>query len=239
MNLREITGWLDRTLDLAAFDDVSNNGLQIDRDGGGEVSCVAFGVDASAAFLAKAADAGAQLCVVHHGISWGGGVKRLVGSAYEVAKTAIRRDVALYAAHLPLDANRDFGNNWGLARRLGLEGVAPAFAYHGNVIGVTGTAPRSGEFKIGEATFRMERGWKVGVCSGGAGEFAEKAKALGCDLYLTGEASWGEVVAARNVGMRMALAGHYATETVGVSALAEAMASALGVKTFFIDESGA
>ena len=31
---------------------------------------------------------------------------------------------------------------------------------------------------------------------GGAGEFAEEAKALGCRLYVTGEASWGDVIAA-------------------------------------------
>ena len=33
MKLERITSWLDRTLDVAAFSDVSNNGIQIDREG--------------------------------------------------------------------------------------------------------------------------------------------------------------------------------------------------------------
>ena len=68
MKLEKITGWLDRTLDVAAFSDVSNNGIQIDREGE-KVTKVAFAVDASVAAVEAAAAAGAQLLVVHHGIS--------------------------------------------------------------------------------------------------------------------------------------------------------------------------
>lgn len=218
MKLSRITGWLDRELRLGDFDDVSNNGLQIAREGDA-VSRVAFGVDASVAFLEKAAAAGAQLCVVHHGISWGGGIRRLVGSEYEVVRTAMEHGLALYAAHLPLDANRKFGNNWELARYFGLKRVAPAFSYHGNVIGVTGF---------------NRHGKKIGICSGGAGEFAVEAKALGCDLYVTGEASWGDKVAAANVGVEMVCAGHYETETFGVKALSKLMRKSLRVETIFI-----
>ena len=106
-----------------------------------------------------------------------------------------------------------------LARYLGLKNLTPAFVYHGETIGCTGTLPN---------------GKKVGVCSGGAGEFAADAKNLGCDLYITGEASWGDVIAAENVGMQMICAGHYATETFGVKALAKAMKRALRVDTVFI-----
>ena len=73
-------------------------------------------------------------------------------------------------------------------------------------------------------TGTLPNGKRVGVCSGGAGEFAVDAKNLGCDLYVTGEASWGDVIAAENVGMPMVCAGHYQTETFGVKALAKAIA---------------
>ena len=219
MKLERITGWLDKTLDLAAFDDVSNNGLQVQR-GADDVKKVAFAVDASVASVEQAAVAGAQLLVVHHGISWGGGIRRVTGAEYNVIRAAIAADLAIYAAHLPLDANRRYGNNWELARYLGLRRIAPAFNYHGNVIGVTGF---------------NRHGRKIGVCSGGAGEFAVEAKALGCDVYVTGEASWGDVIAAENVGMKMVTAGHYATETFGVKALSKALAKALGVKTVFLE----
>ena len=81
MKLLRIAEWLNRTLRVAAFDDVSNNGVQIARRGD-EVRTVAFAVDASVRAVAAAAKAGAQLLVVHHGISWGGGIRRLEGGVY-------------------------------------------------------------------------------------------------------------------------------------------------------------
>ncbi len=218
MKLSRIVDWLDRVLDVKAFSDVSNNGVQIARRGG-DVAKVAFAVDASVRSVEGAAAAGAQLLVVHHGISWGGGIQRLEGGVYNVVKAAMDADLALYAAHLPLDANRAYGNNFELARFLGLKNLRRAFVYHGETIGVVGTLPN---------------GKKVGVCSGGAGCHAVDAKELGCDLFVTGEASWGEVIAAENVGMPMVCAGHYQTETFGVKALAKAMARQLKVAAEFI-----
>ena len=218
MKLEKIVEWLDKTLDVKAFSDVSNNGVQIARTGE-DVTKVAFGVDASVRAVRAAAAAGAQLLVVHHGISWGGGIQRLTGGAYNVVKAAMDADLALYAVHLPLDANHAYGNNYELARYLGLKNLKPAFVYHGETIGVTGTLPN---------------GKKVGVCSGGAGCFAPDAKELGCDLFITGEADWGETIAAENVGMPLICAGHYQTETFGVKAVAKAMARQLKVSTVFI-----
>ena len=218
MKLEKIVEWLDKTLDVKAFSDVSNNGVQIARTGE-DVAKAAFGVDASVRTVRAAAAAGAQRLVVHHGISWGGGIQRLTGGAYNVVKAAMDADLALYAVHLPLDANHAYGNNYELARYLGLKNLKPAFVYHGETIGVTGTLPN---------------GKKVGVCSGGAGCFATDAKELGCDLFITGEADWGETIAAENVGMPLICAGHYQTETFGVKAVAKAMARQLKVSTVFI-----
>lgn len=234
MNLSVALDWLAKELELGKFDDVSNNGLQIAREGD-TITRIAFGVDASVDFLKKAAEKGAELCVVHHGFSWGGGVKRITGGVYNIVKTALKNNIALYAAHLPLDANKKYGNNWEIARYLELKSIKKAFSYHGNIIGVTGKASKSGSFIIGSSEIRLEKGMKVGVCSGGAGDFAEAAKFLGCDVFITGEASWGDVIASENIGMRMIQAGHYETETFGVKALAKAMNSELGIDTLFID----
>ena len=222
MKIKRILDWLARELEIAKFDDVSNNGLQI--AGPSDVTKVAFAVDASLESVKAAAACGAQLLVVHHGISWGGGIRRLTGGVYNVVKAAMEGGVALAGYHLPLDASRKYGNNYELARYLGLKKLRPAFPYHGNIIGVTGVNPQ---------------GVKVGVCSGGAGEFAEEAKELGCALYITGEASWGEVIAAENCGIEMICAGHYATETFGVKALARALQSKLHLRTEFLPRSTA
>ena len=230
-----IIKWLDRTLNVAAFDDVSNNGVQVARRGG-DVTSVAFAVDGSARAVAAAAKAGAQLLVVHHGISWGGGIRHVAGGVYEVVKAAMDADIALYACHLPLDAHPRLGNNAQIAKLLGLVNVSPAFNYHGNVIGCVGTSRRVRSVAIGGSVVKLAAGETVGVCSGGAGEFAEEAKRLGCGLYVTGEASWGDVIAAENCGMRMVCCGHYETEVFGVRAVADAMKRALKVDAVDLTE---
>ena len=225
MKLEKILVWLDRTLKVADFDDVSNNGLQVEREQGTgnreQVKVVAFAVDASVRAVEAAAKAGAQLLVVHHGISWGGGIKRFTGGVGNVVRAAMKANLAIAAYHLPLDAHPTLGNNAQLAKYFGLKKVKPAFNYHGNVIGVIGT---------------NRHGKLIGICSGGAGEFAEEAKNLGCDLYLTGEASWGDVIAAENCGMKMICAGHYETEVFGVRALSKALKKALKVKAVDLTE---
>jgi len=246
MKLEKIVTWLDRTLNVSAFDDVSNNGLQVEREGQGqrsrsraEVTTVAFAVDASVRAVTAAAKAGAQLLVVHHGISWGGGIRRLSGGVYDVVKAAMDANLAIYACHLPLDAHPTLGNNAQLAKRQGLKKVKPAFDYHGNVIGLLGVLEK---LEALEALAPLEQlaplatPLTLGVCSGGAGEFAEEAQRLGCDIYLTGEASWGDVIAAENCGMKMICAGHYETEVFGVRAVAAEMKRALRVKTVDLTE---
>ena len=249
MKLERIISWLDKTLKAADFDDVSNNGLQLDRaieqsnnPNNRTISTVAFAVDASVRAVEAAAKAGAQLLVVHHGISWGGGIKRLTGGVGNVVRAAMKANLAIAAYHLPLDAHPTLGNNAQLAKYFGLKKVRPAFSYHGNVIGVVGKCSNVRMFELAKRlgleisdsniqSFKHSNIALVGVCSGGAGEFAEEAKNLGCDLYVTGEASWGDVIAAENCGMRMICAGHYETEVFGVRALSKAMKKALKLRT--------
>lgn len=237
MDLKAIVDWLDKTLEVGAFDDVSNNSLQIARQGA-DVAKVAFAVDASLAGVKAAAKVGAALLVVHHGISWGGGIKRLTGGIYEVVRAAIAADLAVYACHLPLDAHGKLGNNRLLAEALGLKKLKRAFSYHGNVIGCTGelsSLAKAAKLLPPAVVSRLKLPCKVGVCSGGAGEFAEDAKKLGCRLFVTGEASWADVIAAENCGMEMVELGHYETETYGVAAVAKAMEKELGLETVFLE----
>lgn len=216
--LKDILDWVDKLLAVSKFDDVSNNGLQIARNGD-DVKTVAFAVDASLDSVKRSAEQGADLLIVHHGISWGGGIKRVTDAQYEIVRTAIESNMAVAGYHLPLDANKRVGNNYEIARAIGLQKVESAFSYHGNIIGVVG----------------YKDGFKVGVCSGGAGEFAVEAKSLGCDVFLTGEANWAEQIAAENVSMPMLLLGHYESEVFGVKALMREMPKAFRVKTFFVE----
>lgn len=220
MKLEKIVDWLDATLEVGRYDDVSNNGLQIGNDGSG-ICKVAFAVDGSLRTVKKAIESQAGLLVVHHGISWGGGMRRLTGGLFNVVKAAIDGNLALYACHLPLDAHDRLGNNARLAQELALQRTQKAFSYHGNVIGLVG---------------ETDAGLKIGVCSGGGGEFAQEAKDLGCDVLVTGEASWADVIAAENCGIKLECRGHYETEIYGVRAVAAEMEKSLGIDVVDLTE---
>ncbi|MBO7653557.1 MAG: Nif3-like dinuclear metal center hexameric protein [Kiritimatiellae bacterium] len=242
----KISGFLDETLGVARFSDVSNNGLQIGN--GGTVSKIAFGVDASLRGLRSAVAAGADLLVCHHGLSWGDSLKRITGLNYELVSYAIQNNLAVYAAHLPLDAHPVYGNNAQLCRILGVGHKRPAFDYHGQPIGFVGTLSRAMSFSafcdrvreqispnplildFGKASVRT-----VGIVSGGAAEMVDQAAALGVDLYLTGESGLVGYTAAENLGMNVIFAGHYATETWGVRALEPLVRKRFGIPTVMLD----
>jgi len=241
-----IVRFLDDTLRTDAIRDTSNNGLQIANSG--TASQIAVGVDASLRFLQAAAQQGADFVVCHHGISWCDSLKRITGLNYEIVAFAIRHNIALYASHLPLDAHPLYGNNAQLCKALGLMRIKPAFAYHGETIGFIGHLPKAVPFKtfcagvsgkvnadcrsvaFGKAAVRT-----IGVVSGGAADMVEQAAALGVDAFVTGEPSLQGYNQAENLGMNVVFAGHYATETFGIRALAQRLTQKFRVPTTLID----
>ena len=62
-----------------------------------------------------------------------------------------------------------------------------------------------------------------------------QAAEAGADLVLTGEFKHQLYHLARELGMNVIAAGHYATETVGVKAVMEKVASEFGIETEFAD----
>ena len=77
MHLHDFCAHLETYFADLHFDDCSNNGLQVEAST--EVTKVAFAVDACLATFQQAAAVGAELLVVHHGLSWGSGVRRFKG----------------------------------------------------------------------------------------------------------------------------------------------------------------
>jgi putative NIF3 family GTP cyclohydrolase 1 type 2 len=75
----------------------------------------------------------------------------------------------------------------------------------------------------------------VAIVSGGAPFESLEALAAGIDLYITGEPSHSVYHYMLEGGMNFVAAGHYATETWGVKAVAEKAHAELGLETIFID----
>lgn len=246
MKLSEITDFLDQTLALDQFKDCSNNGLQIENDR--EITHIAFGVDASLRTFHAAVEAGAQMLICHHGLSWGDSLKRITGLNYQLVSYAIKNGLAVYGAHLPLDAHPVYGNNAQLCRLLGLENQQPAFDYHGNLIGLMAERPQPisrDEFaneirdkiapSIKTVFFGKENIQRIGVVSGGACEMVDQAVQEGADLFLTGEPGLVGYTLAENLETNMICAGHYATEVWGVRALKKLIEAKFNLETTFFD----
>lgn len=243
MNRRVFHELLDGWLAPGTFNDVAENGLQV--QGRDDVQTVVCGVSANLALIEQAVAARADAIVVHHGIVWGG-IRRIDGWLHARVKRLIENDVNLFAYHLPLDAQPRFGNNAGLARALGLEDLAPFGRYKGQLIGTRGVCEavdgasfvRAVEAAVGTPKAVYGPGNKpvrsVGVCTGGAPELLHDAIAQGLDAYVTGEdTEWVKAVAEES-GTLFIAAGHHATERFGPRGLAQALVET-GVDARFID----
>ena len=115
MFLSDIVKKLNEKLKLSSFTgDISNNGLQV--EGKGEVKKIIFAVDASLELFEIAKERKADFIFVHHGISWGSEPRRITGSVAKRLKVLLENNISLYAAHLPLDAHEELGNNANLAK---------------------------------------------------------------------------------------------------------------------------
>ena len=75
----------------------------------------------------------------------------------------------------------------------------------------------------------------VGVITGGAGSEVAEVAAAGIDTFVTGEGPHWSYPAAEELGVNVVYGGHYATETLGVRALAARLAERFGVDWEFVD----
>ena len=245
----DIAQFLDDELNLSSFKkDYSNNGLQVDAPYT-EVKKVCVGVDASLDFFKEARARGADMCIVHHGLSWGDSLKRITGVNYKLISYLINNNMALYGVHLPLDAHPEYGNNATLAKELGLVNVLPFGDYHGMIIGFKGelqepmsfedfcvkvrSLPHKGDFKA--LGYGKQKVKTVGIISGGAGDSVSQAAEAGLDVFLSGELDLQTYNECKHLEMNMIAAGHYATECGGVKQLAALLRERFDLEAEFVD----
>lgn len=238
--IKDLIGHLDALLNPTAFDDYGPNGLQV--PGNGLVGTVVTGVSASVELFEQAAEQGADLVLVHHGLFWGS-----TGPVDERLKRRLKllfdHDMALAAYHLPLDAHPQVGNNALLAAALGATDPEP-FAGIGVRARLADMAPDALHARVREATGGREPlaflagpdpVRTIGIVSGGAAKHLDDAIAAGLDAFVTGEPREPAMNDAREAGIHFFAAGHYATETFGVRALGERLAREFGIRHVFAD----
>ena len=250
MTLHELDLYFNSFLKKEDFlSDPSRNGIQIANSApeSKQITKVAFAVDACEATARQAAQAGAQLLFVHHGLFWGG-CDTITGIHYKRIKAFLENDLALYASHIPLDANAEVGNNYGIAARLGLQDVKPFGSWRGMTLGAMGTLPApvaidelerklfpDGERAAHILPFGKKEIRTVAIISGGAGEDFAEAVEADADVYITGEISHEDFHPIEESGINVIAGGHYQTETVGVNLVRAKLEKECGLETVFID----
>ena len=218
MNRDQLVSYLNDYLKVHEIKDASDNGLQV--EGGEEVHKVAFAVDACLEAFRRTHRADAQMLIAHHGLFWG---KPLMLSH-------IHRQRAAYLRLLDLKTTGTFGD------------------YNGVILGVIGEPKKpltldrlvkSLEQKLAAKMTVLHHGpqevRRVGIISGGAASMVEQAAEAGADLYLTGDPSHSAYHHIAERGMNVVYGGHYATETLGVKALAKHLGEKFELETEFLD----
>ena len=245
--IRNIAGFLNKTLRVRNIKDSSLNGLQVRSGKTGAVSKVGFAVDACISTFEKAKKLGVDLLVVHHGIKWRPQKDRELETRR--ATYLKRSNIALYAVHLPLDLHEEYGNNMQLCRLLDVRKPRKFGKYHGIKIGYAGnfgkaTSLDAAASVLSEALnsdcrvfrFGNDRIRSIGIVSGGGGSMLKDAVTEKLDSFLVGEIDLAVYNAAKEYGMNVLVAGHYATETAGVRALMPLVSDVFGVETVFIED---
>jgi putative NIF3 family GTP cyclohydrolase 1 type 2 len=155
---------------------------------------------------------------------------------------------------LPLDAHPDIGNGALLARALGLNPTGTFGRYMGVEVGVTGQleplntaelVARARKFaadydgtvltspvSAGRRTVR----WGIITGAGASNDSIAEAVERGIDTMIVGEGPHHTAIEAEEAGIVIVYAGHYATETLGVKALAGRVSETFGIPWEFVHE---
>ncbi|MFN2325068.1 MAG: Nif3-like dinuclear metal center hexameric protein [Gemmatimonadales bacterium] len=188
-------------------------------------------------------NSGGTLLLVHHGLFWDGN-QPVTGRRYRRLRMLMDHDIALYSAHIPLDVHPEVGNNAVLAEQLEMVGAEPFTTYRGVPFGASGVLrmPREAlvsrlEELLGASVTLIPGGpavtERVGIITGGGGTSVQAAHAAGLDTFITGEGPHHTYHEAMELGVNLIYAGHYATETVGVKALAQTIDDVFGLPWTF------
>jgi dinuclear metal center YbgI/SA1388 family protein len=248
--IHEITDYLDSLLETGLTPDYPTavNGLQLENRS--EIRGVAAAVDFSSRTVDGAIAAGANLLIVHHGMFWGG-AGPIKGASYQKLRKLFENDIAVYSSHLPLDRHPRFGNNALLARELGLQPDGHFARFENIHIGVSGRSDidtaviisRAAKFASEHAGAarhtvsepgRRTRHWAICTGAGASSDTLREAEEIGIDTLIVGEGPHWTAIHAEDHQLVIIYAGHYASETLGVRAIASHLAEKYHLPSSFI-----
>ncbi len=255
--LHNITAFLQKfaPLELAASWD--NVGLLLGDESASVsrlMTCLTLTSDVAQEAIEKKAD----LIVSHHPVLFKP-VQKLVMSSPpgNILLPLLRAGIGVYSPHTAFDSAQ-LGINQMLADRLGLSAIQPLRVSQQcddphlgeGRQGILKTPQRLSEVlervktSLGPKQLPLQYTGsleklisRVAIACGAAGEFLDDAISAGCDLFITGETRFHTVLEARERGIALILAGHYATERHGVEALSDILQKEFPKLTCWASES--
>ena len=220
-----------------AAEEWDNVGLLLDS--GAPTDRILFALDATVQVVEEAKNLGCGVIVTHHPLIFHPLRRIEAGSPVQLAAKA---GISVISAHTNFDTAAG-GVNDLLAEMFGLLDVCSAAD-----IGRAGTLPQgsmsAAEFAahvkqtLGlDAVSAVDGGvpvHRVLVIGGGGGSYIGRVKEAGCDTLLTGEAAHHELLQAKQEGINMVVAGHFATEDPTMQGLCAAVQRLVGERAVCI-----
>jgi dinuclear metal center YbgI/SA1388 family protein len=244
--LSNLVKFLDRELKTKKIKDISVNGLQV-KAKNREVKTIGFATDACLSTFEKAKKEKVDLLIVHHGVKWK--PQKYISIQGRRIDWLKKYHISLYTAHAPLDLNERDGHNIGLAQILNLKKIKKFGKLEGVTYGFSGRLKKP--MKIEQIAKRLNKTLKtkskifnfnkkeiktLGIVAGSSGGCIEEAARKKLDCFLLGEVRLEQVREAQDLKLNLIVAGHYATETIGLKLLEKKIKSKFEVNTIFIDD---
>ena len=216
-----------------------NVGLLI--DGGNTYSRVLVALDLTESVIKEASELGCGAVVCHHPAIFN--ALKLISHTDPIYK-AIQSGLSVFAAHTNFDA-ADGGVNDVLSSLLGLQDVTFLGENRDGRVGTVGETDIRAVadnvkkalgipfVEIADAGHDIS---KICVIGGAGGSYADEAKALGCDLLITGECKHNDALKALSIGLSVIVAGHHETEAPSMKDLCSALAEKAPDTEFFLSK---
>ena len=229
MKIRDIVSVIEEFAPLSLQEGYDNSGLIVGRLDD-EVHGVLLAVDVTEEVLDEAEREGCDLVITHHPIVFSP-LKRFNSATYveRCVERAIRKGIALYAAHTNLDS-AEHGMSWQLGAMIGLDArsVLEPRKDNPNVgFGVVGTLSRAegimafmnrvkAIFDVGAVRYSdipsedmMVR--RVAICTGAGRSLIDHAMAAEADVYITADLRYNDFMCGENRRVLMDI-GHFESE---------------------------
>ena len=244
MSLEKLQTTLNQYLEVEKYqNDLLYNGLQVEAHD--DIKKVAFAVSPTQEIIEKAIREHCDTLITHHGLYWKKQQSIATGILGRRLSKLIKSSINLLSYHLPLDCHHDVGNNAQLGKILNLTEVRPIetiqpqgllycgvykFSKRELIECIKDRHPHSTQvydFNLKEDSL------SVSWCSGAGGDFLESFQS---DVFITGEISERHYTMAKELGITLIQAGHWASEVWGPKALALWVEKQLKLEVTFIDE---